>query len=467
MKNKIVIVFGLIITVLIGIIGFYFLQDPIVLKDYLSLEINEKYNPLDGIEKMNRGNIEDVIVNDSQVKIDKVGSYEIVYEIEDKEFKLNVEVIDSKKPVVKSVKKITTDEEIKVDVEKFIEEVQDDSPYEFKFLEDYKFDKAGSYEYSIEVKDSSGNKTIVKVPVEIKPKDVEAPIIEGKESINLTLGEEFDPYKNMSVSDDRDDKVEIKVVSNNVNCDEVGTYEVLYEAIDYTGNKATFKKIVVVSKPRPQGGSGNYGGGKVVYLTFDDGPSHNTGKVLEILDRYQVKATFFVMNTGGSYNHYITQAYQKGHTIGLHTYSHNYSIYSSMDTYFNDLAKIDNLVYSLTGYHSPYIRFPGGASNTISAQYNKGIMSLLTQEVQNRGYQYYDWNIDSADASGNGVASQVIMNSACSASNGTVMILFHDTFGKETTVEALPSIIEYYQNLGYSFSGIDSSTPIFHHGVNN
>ena len=89
MKNKILIVFGLIITVLIGIIGFYFLQDPIVLKDYLSLEINEKYNPLDWIEKINRGNMEDVIVDDSQVKIDTVGSYEIVYEIEDKEFKLN------------------------------------------------------------------------------------------------------------------------------------------------------------------------------------------------------------------------------------------------------------------------------------------------------------------------------------------------------------------------------------------
>lgn len=467
MKKKILIVFSLIVMVLVGIVGFYFLQDPIVLKDYLVVEINESYNPFDGIEKMNRGIIEDVKVDDSQVKINEVGSYEIIYSIEDKQFNLLVEVIDSKKPVVTTTKKIITDEGMKVDVEKFIKEVQDDSPYEVSFLEDYQFNKAGSYEYSVVVKDSSGNTTTVKVPVEIREKDVEVPIIEGKEKVSIIIGDDFDPYKNMSVSDNRDDKVELKVVSNNVNSDEVGTYEVVYEASDYTGNKATFKKIVVVVKPRPQGGSNNYGGGKVVYLTFDDGPSYNTGKILEILDRYQVKATFFVMNTGGSYNHYITQAYQKGHTIGLHTYSHDYSIYRSIDTYFNDLAKIDNLVYSLTGYHSPYIRFPGGASNTISAQYNQGIMTLLTQEVQNRGYQYYDWNVDSMDASGNGVASQTIMNSACSASNGTVMILFHDTFGKDTTVEALPAIIEYYQNLGYSFSGINNSTPIFHHGVNN
>ncbi len=466
-KKKLILIITILLLLLLGGLGYYWLRDPLVLKEQLILEINESYNAIDGIEKMNRGKIEDVIVDDSKVQIDLVGTYPITYTVEEKQFELLVEVVDTKAPIVKCKESMITDEEMPIDVNDWIVEISDDSDYQVFYLEKYDFNKAGNYDLEVVVEDTSGNRSIEKVNVEIRKKDVDAPIIEGKEKVSLNINAEFDPFKDMKVSDDRDENVKLEIVSNNVDTSKKGTYEVVYEAIDYTGNKVTFTKVVVVLESKPQGGNANYGGGKVVYLTFDDGPSYNTGAVLDILNRYNVKATFFVTGSGSEYRHYITQAYQSGHTIGLHTYTHDYAIYSSLDTYFADLKRIDDLVYSLTGYHSPYIRFPGGASNSISANYNRGIMTLLTQEVQNRGYQYYDWNVDSMDASGINVSTQTIMNGACVASNGTVMILFHDTFGKDTTVKALPSIIEYYQNLGYTFKGIDQSTPIFHHGVNN
>lgn len=132
---------------------------------------------------------------------------------------------------------------------------------------------------------------------------------------------------------------------------------------------------------------------KVVYLTLDDGPSKNTQAVLDILDKYNAKATFFVTGAMPEYKDMIKKAYDKGHTIGMHTYSHDYAkVYASVDAYFQDLDQIGQLVKEEIGYVPCFIRFPGGSSNTISASYTKGIMTTLTQEVQARGYQYYDWN---------------------------------------------------------------------------
>ena len=115
---------------------------------------------------------------------------------------------------------------------------------------------------------------------------------------------------------------------------------------------------------------------KVVYLTLDDGPSKNTQAVLDILDKYNAKATFFVTGAMPEY------------TIGMHTYSHDYAkVYASVDAYFQDLDQIGQLVKEEIGYVPCFIRFPGGSSNTISASCTKGIMTTLTQEVQARGYQ--------------------------------------------------------------------------------
>ena len=97
------------------------------------------------------------------------------------------------------------------------------------------------------------------------------------------------------------------------------------------------------------------------------------------------------------------EAYDAGHTIGLHTYTHNYDeVYESDEAYFADLEKVGEVAKEQIGFVPCFIRFPGGSSNMVSAKYNKGIMSRLVNTVQEKGYQYYDWNLDSGDAAGCG-----------------------------------------------------------------
>lgn len=205
---------------------------------------------------------------------------------------------------------------------------------------------------------------------------------------------------------------------------------------------------------------------KVVYLTFDDGPSENTEEILEILDKYNAKATFFITGEDKNHRDLIKKAYDAGHTIGLHTYSHKYSeVYASVDAYFKDLDKIGKIAEEQLGFVPCFIRFPGGSSNEVSTQYCKGIMSRLVDLVQEKGYQYYDWNLDSGDGAGKG-KEELIRNSQTDQMNH-IMLLCHDAGAKHETVEALPSIIEYYQQKGYEFRAIDRESYVVHHKVNN
>ncbi len=139
-------------------------------------------------------------------------------------------------------------------------------------------------------------------------------------------------------------------------------------------------------------------GDKVVYLTFDDGPGAYTQQLLDVLDKYNVKATFFVTNASPKYQDMIAKEYAAGHSIGIHTYSHDYNkIYASEEAYFEDLEAMQDVIVKQTGETTNIIRFPGGSSNTVS-DITPGLMTTLTQEVQNRGYQYFDWNVASGDA---------------------------------------------------------------------
>lgn len=205
---------------------------------------------------------------------------------------------------------------------------------------------------------------------------------------------------------------------------------------------------------------------KVVYLTFDDGPSSNTQPILDILDEYGCGATFFVMNS--DYRDEYKNIVDHGHAIALHTYTHDfYDVYASVDDYFDDLDRISDLVYEKTGVRSKLIRFPGGSSNTISRGVNYGIMSELVDEVEDRGYHYFDWNTDSEDASGNNISANHIYSSSTSSSADYIILLMHDTDAKDTTVEALPDVIEYYLDQGYYFLSLNENSPTVHHGVNN
>lgn len=201
-----------------------------------------------------------------------------------------------------------------------------------------------------------------------------------------------------------------------------------------------------------------------IYLTFDDGPSCYTDDILDILKQYNVKATFFVV---GKTDEESLAMYQRivdeGHTLGMHSYSHKYQeIYQSVESYAEDLNKLQEFLYDTTGVWSRYTRFPGGSSNRVSSV----DMSELIMYLKEQGIQYFDWNISSGDAAAGTVSVQTIVDNVMRdiEKHDTVIVLMHDAAGKETTVEALPIILEKLLQLqDTSLLAIDDETvPVQH-----
>lgn len=208
---------------------------------------------------------------------------------------------------------------------------------------------------------------------------------------------------------------------------------------------------------------------KVAYLTFDDGPSKNTEEILNILDTYKVKATFFVTGLNKEYYDMIKKEKDAGHIIGIHTFSHDYeSIYSSEEAYFDDIDMIQDIIVKQTGQLSMILRFPGGSSNTVSKNYSAGIMKVLTDAVTEKGYLYFDWNASNGDGNSN-MSTASLINTALKEIRGKneVMILMHDGTGNKNTVEALPIILKSMISQGYEFQVIDTSSAVFHHQIAN
>lgn len=205
--------------------------------------------------------------------------------------------------------------------------------------------------------------------------------------------------------------------------------------------------------------------GKTVYLTFDDGPSIYTKQILDVLDKYGVKATFFVVN--GKQNYLMKEIVNRGHQIGLHAYVHKYDVvYQSEQAYFNDLNKINEVVKTETGVETKLIRFPGGGSNAISKKYEKGLMTKLTKSVTDKGYYYFDWNCTNGDAEGaKTISDQLRYCSKFPRGAQNIIVLMHDN--KKLTAQSLPYIIEYYQACGMEFGVLTPETPPAHHPVYN
>lgn len=182
-----------------------------------------------------------------------------------------------------------------------------------------------------------------------------------------------------------------------------------------------------------------------VYLTFDDGPGANTGKILDILAQYDVKATFFVVGKeDASTEELLRRIVEEGHTLGMHSYSHKYSeLYASLDNFKADFEKQRAYLEEVTGLVCQVYRFPGGSSNTVSDV----DMHLLADYLDSQGVVFHDWNVASGD--GGRVLLDVetlVRNSTADVANwNTAVILLHDSVDKSTTVDALPQIIENIQ----------------------
>lgn len=179
-----------------------------------------------------------------------------------------------------------------------------------------------------------------------------------------------------------------------------------------------------------------------VYLTFDDGPSSRTGEILDILARYDVKATFFVIGKEDEKSQASLQRIvEEGHTLGMHSYSHKYSeVYESVESFAKDLTRLQQYLFDVTGVWSTVYRFPGGSSNTVSkVDMHEFISYLGEQEIA-----YFDWNVSSGDASKIRLSAEAILENCTKdlQKHKNAVILMHDAADRKTTVEALPMILE-------------------------
>ena len=188
---------------------------------------------------------------------------------------------------------------------------------------------------------------------------------------------------------------------------------------------------------------------KTVYLTFDDGPSAQTPQILELLEGYGVKASFFAVGREDEQSkQWMRDVVAAGHTLGAHGYTHDYKkMYASVEAYLEDFHQIYELIFEATGAHPAVFRFPGGSVNG----YNAGVYKGLIAEMERRGFVYCDWNVDAADTAANVKTENVVRRALAGTSDRRAVVLLHDG-GDGAVLSALPAIIEGYQAAGFTFA---------------
>jgi len=405
---------------------------------------------------------------EGQVDTSKVGTYTLTYSAqkgsERKSIKRVVEVIDNKPPRIKL---------------KYIDDYYTLPGHEYKeegfeAVDEYDglindkvksyFDNGNVYYY---VRDNAGNVAITKRTIVYD--DRTAPVIKlnDGEEVTIFVGSEYvDSFQ--AIDDCLGDVTDRVVVTGKVDTNTIGEYELSYKVSDDYNNEATAKRIVKVVKM--QNVSGVREDGKTIYLTFDDGPSFHTNELLAVLDKYNVKATFFTIGTTG-YTNLIAEEAKRGHCVAVHTYTHEYSqIYASSDAYWRDFYRQQQIIENLTGQTTNLFRFPGGSSNTISANYSKGIMSKLVKQAQQKGLVYFDWNVSSGDAGETRDTEQVYKNviegiKRNSSYGNPSIVLQHDIH--DYSVKAVEKIIQWALSNGYHFEKLSNKSSTAHHGVNN
>ena len=226
------------------------------------------------------------------------------------------------------------------------------------------------------------------------------------------------------------------------------------------------QKIIQTFKPSSTSfkDGGNIYVPKFVYLTFDDGPTYVvTDALLDVLKIEKVKATFFIVGKEiEGKESILKRIYSEGHSIGLHTYSHNFKkIYRSSAEFIDEMERTSSKIQEITGSTSKIIRFPGGSS--------KRLNSLTLENLHKKDFKIYDWNVDALDGvNPNLSVSQLIKNTKKIRGNeNTAIILMHCNSNNKNTVKALPEIIKYYLDLGYEFKGITKDTPEYYYKFKN
>ncbi len=421
------------------------------------------------------GNITSKVVTEGSVDSNKVGTYTLTYSVKDgydNEATANrtITVVDTAGPV------ITLNDGNTINI-------QPGSVYEepgFKAVDcsdgdvsgnvtvtgEVDGETIGTYKITYAVSDSFGNATTVERTVTVKDTIAPKLTVSSEEKVFVAKDSEFEMPEYSAVDTLDGDLTEAVTVSGSVDIKKIGIYVVNYTVSDAAGNEAKVTITFYVYNPQ-EGVPTVDPGDKVIYLTFDDGPGPYTEKLLDILDKYNVKVTFFVTNQYPAYQDMIAEEYKRGHTVAIHSYSHDYAtVYASETAFFNDIQKMSDICEAQTGVAPTIIRFPGGSSNTVSRRYCNGIMSTLTKSVGKMGYKYADWNVTSGDAGETTSTAQVIANiKAGCKSNKVSVVLQHDI--KNFSVDAVEDVIVWGLTNGYTFLPMDETSPMAHHGVNN
>lgn len=249
----------------------------------------------------------------------------------------------------------------------------------------------------------------------------------------------------------------------------------LVSTVEYRGRQYVCVRTVRVSEPtapEPDETGAAEPEEKIIFLTFDDGPSPYTARLLDVLAAYDVKATFFVTCDQPDCFACIGRAHADGHSIGIHTASHVYrEIYADEEAFFSDFQKVQDLIVEQTGEETRLYRFPGGSANTVS-DFNPGIITRLAAELEERGYQYFDWNVYSGDAGGkgattsaDGVYTNVTEGIAGLEDSSFAVVLQHDI--KPYSVDAVERIIQWGLENGYCFRALDVTSPPVHDIIAN
>ncbi|WP_430111119.1 polysaccharide deacetylase family protein [Paenibacillus sp. B1-33] len=190
---------------------------------------------------------------------------------------------------------------------------------------------------------------------------------------------------------------------------------------------------------------------KVVYLTFDDGPSIHTKDVLDILQKEKVKGTFFVLGQQAERNpKLVERIVQEGHALGNHSYNHEYSeLYGDFRNFWSQIKRTGQIIEKIVGFEPELVRAPGGTFLNFDKQY----FDLMNQA----GYLVYDWHVDSGDSKRRGVpAKEIVQGVKDGGLLPSTVVLMHDGIGNGETVKALPEIIRYYKTKGYTFDVLSS-----------
>jgi len=470
-NKKSLSIIGIIFLIFLLLFGIFyiFLIPKISLKgkNYIKVEYGTNYEEPGYSATYLGNNITDKVWTVGNVNNEKLGKYNIKYKVRKNKVTVTkeriVEIIDTVSPTIELKGKIEQD--ICPNIEYEEEGYTAIDNYDKDITNKVEIDKTDT-EIKYKVKDSSNNETtIIRKTNRV---DNSAPTITLKNGENyyIQVNSTYNEPGYTATDNCEGDLTDKVVVEGTVNTKTPGKYNITYSVEDLNKNKKTITRVVtvtneVVTSPAIKG---------AIYLTFDDGPSATiTPKLLDILKEKDVKATFFVINHSSNLDYLIKRAYDEGHTVALHSMTHNYAkIYSSTDAYFSDLQQISDKVERITGNKSMIIRFPGGGSNTVSRHYSKGIMRTLTNEVLNRGYHYFDWNVSSGDA-GDVNTSEAVYNNVTRglSKNRANIVLMHDFENNYKTLNAISDIIDYGKENGYQFLAIDMSTALVRHSVNN